>query len=124
MSTQTPLARVEGLGAAHSGTRQFWRQRVTALALVPLGIWFGFALLGLVGGTEAEISGFFQHPINALLTALFIITALWHMMIGLQEVIDDYAHAPGAKLVLLLLNRAFTIVVGAACMLALLKIAI
>ncbi|HEX4533843.1 MAG TPA: succinate dehydrogenase, hydrophobic membrane anchor protein [Rhizomicrobium sp.] len=121
---QTPLSRVQGLGASHTGTRSFWRQRITAVALVPLAIWFLVAVLGLVGGTEAEVAGFFQHPVNAILMFLFIMFALWHMMIGLQEVIEDYAHAPGAKLILLLLNRAFTIVVGASCLLALLKIAI
>ncbi len=124
MSAQTPLSRVEGLGAAHSGTTHFWRQRVSAAALVPLAIWFVVAVLGLVGGTEAETVGFFQRPVNAALMAAFMVIALYHMMLGLQVVIDDYVHSDGPKIFLMLLNRAFAIAVGAATLLALLRIVI
>ncbi len=124
MSTQTPLSRVEGLGAAHSGTAHFWRQRATAVALVPLAIWFVVAALGLVGGTEAETVGFFQRPLNAVLMAAFMVIAAYHMTLGLEVIIDDYVHSDGAKIFLMLLNRAFAIAVGAACLLALLRIVI
>lgn len=124
MSTQTPLSRVEGLGAAHSGTGHFWRQRMTAVAMIPLAIWFAVVVLGLVGGTEAQTVGFFQRPLNAGLMAAFVVIALYHMVLGLQVVIDDYIHADGAKIFLMLLNRAFGLVVGVTCLLALLRIAI
>ena len=124
MSTQTPLSRVEGLGAAHSGTTHFWRQRVTAVALIPLSIWFAVAVLGSVGATEAETVGFFQHPVNAVLMAGFIVIALYHTVLGLQVLIDDYVYGDGAKIFLMLLNRAFALAVGAGCLLALLRIAI
>lgn len=124
MSTQTPLSRVEGLGAAHSGTAHFWRQRATAVALVPLAIWFVVAALGLVVGTEAETVGFFQRPLNAVLMAAFMVIAAYHMTLGLEVIIDDYVHSDGAKIFLMLLNRAFAIAVGAACLLALLRIVI
>jgi succinate dehydrogenase / fumarate reductase membrane anchor subunit len=124
MSLETPLHRVEGLGAAHSGSRHFWRQRVTALALVPLAIWFGIAVLGLIGTNEASVLTFLTRPVNAILMASFIVILLYHMSLGLQDVIDDWVHGNGAKIFSLLVMRAATIAVGAASLLALAKIAI
>jgi succinate dehydrogenase / fumarate reductase membrane anchor subunit len=123
MKQETPLHRVQGLGAAHSGTGHFWHQRMTAVALVPLGLWFAVVALGLVGASEAAIAGFLAKPWNAILMAAFVIILLYHMMLGLQVVIDDYAHAPGAKISLMLLMRAFVIAVGAASLFALIHIA-
>ena len=124
MSLETPLHKVQGMGAAHSGTQHFWRQRVTAVALIPLSIWFAVSVLQLVGAQEVDVLTFFQHPLNAGLMGIFVVTLLIHMVLGLQMVIDDYVHTDGAKIALLLLNRAFAWVVGAACLLALLKSAI
>ena len=122
MSLETPLHRVQGFGSAHSGTQHFWRQRVTAVALIPLSIWFGVSALGLVGAREVDVLTFFQHPWNAGLMGLFIVIALIHMQIGIQSVVDDYVHGEGMKLVCLLLNRAFAWVVGVFCLIALLRI--
>jgi succinate dehydrogenase / fumarate reductase membrane anchor subunit len=122
-SLQTPLHRVQGLGASHSGTGHFWRQRVTAVALVPLGLWFAFAVLGLAGATEVTTLGFLAHPWNAILMAAFTVTLLYHMALGLQEVIDDYVHTPGLKIVSLLAMRFVAIAIGAVCLFALIRIA-
>jgi succinate dehydrogenase / fumarate reductase membrane anchor subunit len=122
MTMETPLHRVQGLGAAHSGTQHFWRQRVTALALVPLSIWFGFSALALIGAKEVDVLTYFQHPWNAGLMGMFVVIMLIHQMIGLQSVIDDYVHQPGLKLACLLLNRAFAWIVGVACLISLLRI--
>ena len=122
MSLETPLHRVQGFGSAHSGTQHFWRQRVTAVALIPLSVWFGVSALGLVGAREVDVLTFFQHPWNAGLMGLFIVIALIHMQIGIQSVVDDYVHGEGMKLVCLLLNRAFAWVVGVFCLIALLRI--
>ncbi len=122
MRSQTPLQRVQGLGAAHSGTHHFWRERITAVALIPLTIWFGFAALALVGAREVDVLTFFQHPWNAGLMGLFIITLLVHSVIGMQSVIDDYVHQPGLKVLSLLLNRGFAWLMGAICLVALLRI--
>jgi len=124
MSLETPLHRVQGLGSAHSGVRHFWRERVTAGALIPLSAWFLVSLLFLVGKTEGEVAAYFQHPWNALLMGLFVIVACVHMMLGLQVVIDDYVHAPGRRIFLLLLNRAFTWIVGGLSLVALLRLAV
>ena len=74
-SRQTPLHRVRGMGASHSGTGHFWRQRVTAAALVPLGLWFAFTVLGLAGKGEVAAVSYLAHPWNALLMASFSMVA-------------------------------------------------
>lgn len=122
MSLETPLHRVQGLGSAHSGVKHFWRERVTATALIPLSAWFIVSVLVLVGKTEAEIAAYFQHPWNALLMATFVIVTCVHMMLGLQVVIDDYIHHPGQRIALLLLNRAFAWLVGGLSLVALLRL--
>jgi succinate dehydrogenase / fumarate reductase membrane anchor subunit len=122
-SLQTPLHQVQGLGAAHTGTSHFWRLRVTAVALVPLGLWFIYAVLGLAGATEVAAVSFLAHPWNALLMAAFALTTLYHLSLGLQEVIDDYVHTPGTKIVLLLLLRFIAIATGSTCLFALIRIA-
>jgi len=68
----TPMHRVQGLGSAHSGVMHFWRQRVTAAALIPLSVWFAYAVLRLVGGSMIDTLTFFQHPLNAVLMATFM----------------------------------------------------
>lgn len=123
MSLQTPLHRVEGLGSAKAGTAEFWRQRLTAVALVPLSIWFVWSALALVGGNQENALAFFADPVNAILMLLFLMAALYHMSIGVQIVIEDYIHQPGIKIVLIILNRFFALAVGVATAFALLKIA-
>jgi succinate dehydrogenase / fumarate reductase membrane anchor subunit len=128
MSLDTPLHRVQGLGPSHSGVKHFWRQRVTAAALVPLSIWFAWAALGLVGASEAQTLGFltrsaFGMPVNAILIGALILIALYHMVLGLQVVIDDYVHGEGAKIALMLFIRAAAFAVGAATLFALIRIA-
>jgi succinate dehydrogenase / fumarate reductase, membrane anchor subunit len=122
-SLQTPLHRVQGLGASHSGTGHFWRQRITAVALVPLGLWFTFAILGLIGTNEVAILSFLAHPWNALLMAAFATTMLYHMSLGLQVVVDDYVHSTGMKIFCLLLIRFVMIATTVTCIFALIRIA-
>lgn len=122
MSAQTPLARVEGLGAAHSGTGHFWRQRASAVALIPLAAWFAYDALLLIGADRSEAISFLARPANAIAMALFVIAALHHMAIGVQVVIEDYVHGEGARIALVLLNQFFAWLVGAACLFALIKI--
>jgi succinate dehydrogenase / fumarate reductase membrane anchor subunit len=124
MSVRTPLGRVEGLGAAHRGTEHFISQRVTAVALAPLSIWFMVSALSLIGAERGAAVTFLAEPVNAILMALFIIAAVMHMALGLQMVIEDYVHGEGGKVVLLVLNKFFAWVVGAAAIFALLKIAL
>ncbi|HEY1632242.1 MAG TPA: succinate dehydrogenase, hydrophobic membrane anchor protein [Rhizomicrobium sp.] len=124
MSLETPLHRVQGLGAAHSGTQHFWRQRITAVAMVPLAIWFVIAALQFVGAPGFAVTSFFQHPTNAALMGIFIVILLYHMQIGLQSVIDDYVHHTGLKVFFLLFNRGAAVLIGVTSIIALLRIAI
>jgi succinate dehydrogenase / fumarate reductase, membrane anchor subunit len=123
MSLETPLHKVRGMGSSHSGVTHFWRQRVTAAALIPLSIWFGISVLGLVGAHEAATLAFLSQPLNAILMAAFAVIVLYHMVLGLQVVVDDYVHSNGQKLFLILLMRGFAIAVGATSIFALLRIA-
>jgi succinate dehydrogenase / fumarate reductase membrane anchor subunit len=122
-SRQTPLHRVQGMGASHSGTGHFWRQRITAAALVPLGLWFAFTVLGLAGASEVAAVSYLAHPWNALLMTAFAVTMLYHMSLGLQVIIDDYVHSPGGKILLMLLVRFVTIATVSTCLFALIRIA-
>ena len=124
MSAQTPLARVEGLGAAHAGTGHFWRQRVSAVALIPLAVWFACDALSLIGANRNEALAFLARPVNAIAMALFVVAALHHMALGVQVVIEDYVHGEGSKLTLVLVNQFFAWIVGSACLFALAKMAL
>jgi succinate dehydrogenase / fumarate reductase membrane anchor subunit len=128
MTMETPLHRVQGLGSSHSGVRHFWRQRMTAAALVPLAIWFGWAVLGLVGASEARVLGFLTQsplgiPLNAILMGAFIVILVYHMVLGLQVVIDDYVYGKWGKLSLMFLVRAAAFAVAAVSVFALFRIA-
>ena len=122
-SLQTPLHKVQGLGPSHSGTGHFWRQRVTAVALVPLGLWFTYAILGLIGTNEVAVLSFLSKPWNALLMAAFSTTLLYHMALGLQDVVDDYVHRQGMKIFTLLVIRFVWIATTVTCIFALIRVA-
>jgi succinate dehydrogenase / fumarate reductase membrane anchor subunit len=123
MSSETPLHKVQGMGASHSGTGHFWRERVTSVALLPLSLWFAYVMLGLTGTNEVTMVQFIARPWNALLMAAFAVTSAYHMSLGLQVVIDDYVHTAGMKIFLLILVRAMTIAIIAVCLFALIRIA-
>ena len=124
MSTaQTPLHKVQGLGAAHSGTGHFWHERVTAVALIPLSLWFLYVMLGLAGTSEVTALQFLAHPWNAILMGAFVAFSLWHAYLGLQVVIDDYIHTAGMKIFLMLVIRFSVIAVGATSIFAIVRIA-
>jgi succinate dehydrogenase / fumarate reductase membrane anchor subunit len=118
----TPLGRVRGLGAARSGTEHFWRQRVTALANVPLVIGFIVIVVALLGRNHAYVVQFLGSPLVAVVMLLFILSVTTHMRIGMQVVIEDYVHDEGTKLVLLIANTFFTVAVGLASAFAILML--
>ena len=120
---RTPLAVIEGLGSAHSGTAHFWQQRVTAVALAPLAIWFVASVLAYVGAEQGAVAAFFAEPVNAVLMFLFLVAALTHMRLGLQTIIEDYIHSEGMKLSLLILNRFASFAIIATALFALAKMA-
>jgi succinate dehydrogenase / fumarate reductase membrane anchor subunit len=119
----TPLKRVRGLGAAHHGTETFWRQRVTAVANVPLVIFLILAIVTHIGASYEEMHAFIARPIVALAFAALILSASIHMRIGLKEIIEDYVHG-GARIVAILLATFFAAGVGLASLLAIVKISL
>ena len=120
---ETPLHKVQGLGASHSGTGHFWHERVTSVALIPLSLWFLYVMLGLSGTSEVTALQFLAHPWNAILMGAFVGFSLWHAYLGLQVVVDDYVHTAGAKIFLMLLIRFSVIATGATCLFAIVRIA-
>jgi succinate dehydrogenase / fumarate reductase, membrane anchor subunit len=120
---RTPLGKVRGLGSAKSGTEHFWLQRVTAVANVFLTAAFLFVVISLVGKPYAAAISTLQSPLVAILLLLFILSALVHMRLGMQVIIEDYVHGEGAKVAAVIANTFFTVAVGAASIFAILKIA-
>jgi succinate dehydrogenase / fumarate reductase membrane anchor subunit len=110
----TPLVRVRGLGTARSGTGEFWRQRLTAVAGVPLTIAFVVIVVGLLGRNHAAVVQILGSPFVAVVMLLFIVTICVHMRIGMQVIIEDYVHDERHKLFLLMANTFFTVAVGLA----------
>ncbi len=120
---RTPLGRVRGLGAAREGTGHFWRIRVTSIALVPLSLFVVGWVLSMRGAGIAEVRASLSNPLVAVAMALFLVISLDHMRLGMKEIVEDYVHDEGGKLVLLILNSFFCVLIGAASIFALLKLA-
>lgn len=113
MGMRTPLARVTGYGSAKMGTTEFWHQRLTALANVPLTLFLVWLLISLKSGDLASIRQAFGNPLIAGLGILTFWSMAWHMKLGMQVVIEDYVHAPGLKMASLIGNIAVSVLVGA-----------
>jgi succinate dehydrogenase / fumarate reductase membrane anchor subunit len=122
MSMRTPLGRVRGLGSARSGTSHFWRQRLTAVANVPLVIAFVVILVSLIGRNHAAVVQIIGSPPVAIIMLLFILSITYHMRLGMQVIIEDYVHHEGHRIALLIGNTFFAIAVALSCAFAILKI--
>jgi succinate dehydrogenase / fumarate reductase membrane anchor subunit len=121
-SIRTPMARVRGLGSAKSGTGHFWMQRLTGVANAILTIAFVVIVLMLAKADYAGAMKIVGHPVAAILLLLFVGSAAIHMRLGMQVIIEDYVHAEGAKIALLMLNTFFAVAVGLASVYAILRI--
>ena len=120
--TSTPLARVRGLGSAKSGTSDFWRLRLTAVANIPLTLAAVFIIIALLGRSYPAVKQIIGSPIIAVIMLLFVGSITYHMRIGMQEIILDYVHEEGMKVALVMANTFFAVAVALACAFAILKL--
>ena len=121
-SMRTPLGRVRNLGSSHSGTSDFWRQRLTGVAMTLLMLPVVVVVMMLLGRNQvgaAQILG--SLPI-AIILLLFIVASAWHMKIGMQVVIEDYVHSEKLKLAAIMANNFFAMAVALASIYAVLKL--
>ena len=121
---KSELARARGLGSAKEGVQHWWMQRLTGLALIPLGLWFVAGLIAHVGLDRAAAAAWLRQPVVLGLTALLIVAVFHHAQLGLQVVIEDYVGNEAARLVAVVLVKAAAIVLATAALVALLTIAI
>ncbi len=120
---RSPLGRVLGLGSAKEGVEHWWRQRTTALLLVPLTLWFVITAIGLIGADRAAIVAWMHNPMWAVIMILLIVTTFYHAALGLQVVIEDYIHGEAARIATLLVMRFLCILFVLRGVLAVLKLA-
>jgi len=124
MSLVSPLNRVLGLGSAKEGTEHWWGQRLSAVALVVLGLWFAGAVLGFGEFGYASVSSWIAQPFNAVLVSLLVLTLAYHSQLGVQVVVEDYVHATGLKIATLIALKFLHIVLAAVGVFAVLKLAL
>jgi succinate dehydrogenase / fumarate reductase membrane anchor subunit len=123
MSLQSPLGRVLGLGSAKDGTGHWWAQRVSAVALIPLTLWFMFSLLSLPALDYATVRVWLSFPMSGFLALLSVAVLTYHSYLGTTEVIEDYVHSAGMKVLSLLLLRFVHVLVGGAGIFAIMRVA-
>jgi succinate dehydrogenase / fumarate reductase, membrane anchor subunit len=124
MSFKSPLNQVIGLGAAKEGVSHWWHQRLTAVAMLPLGLWFAISLLIVDLGSHAALIEWIRQPMTAILLSLTATCLIYHSWLGIRVVIEDYVGGKGAKLVTLLLSSFAHAFLGATCLFSILKIAL
>jgi succinate dehydrogenase / fumarate reductase, membrane anchor subunit len=120
---RSPLGRAVGLGSAKEGVEHWWRQRLTAVALIPLVLWFVITLVGHVGLDRREAVAWLGSPIPAILMILLIGVGVYHAALGLQVVVEDYVHREWSKLTLLIALRFAGVFLGVAGIFAILRMA-
>jgi succinate dehydrogenase / fumarate reductase membrane anchor subunit len=122
-SLRSPIARARGLGSAKEGVSHWWTQRLTALALIPLGIWFVASVVCLAGADHAAITQWLGAPFTLVALSLTLIAAFYHAVLGLQVVIEDYIHTKAVKVTLIILIQFAAFAFTAAGIIALLMTA-
>jgi succinate dehydrogenase / fumarate reductase membrane anchor subunit len=123
MTLENPLARVRGLGSAKAGAEHWWAQRITAVALVPLTLWFIYSAMALAGGGYADARTWLTDPVNAILMVLTVVATFHHMQLGLQVVIEDYVHCEVMKIAALIAVKLGSFALAVAAVFSICKVA-
>lgn len=121
---RSQLARARGVGAAHSGVHHWWAERVTAIALVPLTIWFILSVLGLIGAPQARVAAWAGNPFNTALLLAMIVMTFHHMQLGVQVVLEDYVSDKRLLTALVLVNKGVALLLGLVAAVSVLKLAL
>ena len=122
MTLRTPLGKVLGLGSARDGTDHWWGQRISAVGLAILGLWFAGSLWGLEAHNYEAVTAFIAAPLNGVFLVLLTLTVAYHSHLGVQVVIEDYVHASAAKVISLILSRFLHVFIAVLSVYAILRI--
>lgn len=123
MNLRTPLARARGLGSAKSGTHHWWMQRVTAVALVPLSLWFVASMVAVVTADHGTAIQWLQSPLVAILCCALIAATFYHGQLGMQVLLEDYVHSETLKLISIVVLKLASLLLAGTCVFAVLSIA-
>ncbi|MCB1651284.1 MAG: succinate dehydrogenase, hydrophobic membrane anchor protein [Alphaproteobacteria bacterium] len=121
---KSPLGRARGLGAAGHGAEHWIAQRLTAVALIPLAIWFVFSIVHLKGADYVYFTMWLSEPFNAILMILLSLAVVFHAVLGAQVITEDYIHHEGFKWVKLTGQKLFFAALAVACIFSILKVAL
>jgi succinate dehydrogenase / fumarate reductase membrane anchor subunit len=122
MSLRSPLSRVLGLGSAKDGTAHWWAQRVTAVALVPLTVWFVFCLLTLPDFDYETVRTWLSVPVTGFLAVLLVGVLSYHSYLGTIVIVEDYVASSGMKVLTLMTLRFLYVLAGGAAIFAILRV--
>ena len=124
MRLELPLGKVKGMGASGEGSHHWWRQRLSALVLIPLTLWFLFSIVDQLGQSHLVVQDWIADPFTALGLILYSIFMFYHARLGLQVVIEDYVHNRSIRLALLLLSKVVLLLFGILAVFSVLRIAL
>ncbi|MBL4612824.1 MAG: succinate dehydrogenase, hydrophobic membrane anchor protein [Emcibacter sp.] len=124
MDLNTPISKVRGLGSAKSGTEHWWMQKIAAVALIPLTIWFVASIVQMTQADYFTVKAWLSSPVSAILMLLYIVIGLYHLRLGLQAIVEDYIHAEGMKIFLQFSILFGCTIIAVASIFSVLKIAL
>jgi len=119
---RSPLGRARGLGSARAGSGHWWAMNLSSIALVPLTLWFIWAMIRLAGTSRGDVVAWMASPLSVVLMLCLIVATFHHAQAGLQVVIEDYVHRPGVRLAAVLLVKAVAVLLALACIISVLRV--
>jgi len=124
MATRAAIARVKAQGSAHEGAGHWMTQRLTAIANIPLVLWFIVSAASLSAAGYTEVRAWLAAPLNAILMVLLIVSVVWHARLGIQVVIEDYVHQKGTKVASLVALKLAAVALAVSCLVAILRVSL